>query len=155
MSERMSRQEWSFLLEGTRTAKLATTRRDGQPHVVPVWFTLDGDDVIFATGADSVKGRALRRDGRASLCVDDERPPYAFVAIEGHATITTDRDDLLHWATRIGGRYMGEDKAESLRQAQRRRGRAARSDQSQASAGAQKDRRLTGELSVAGRGGKR
>jgi hypothetical protein len=35
--------------------KLATTRADGRPHVVPIWFVLDGDDLVFNTGADTVK----------------------------------------------------------------------------------------------------
>jgi nitroimidazol reductase NimA-like FMN-containing flavoprotein (pyridoxamine 5'-phosphate oxidase superfamily) len=41
----------AFLLEGTRTGHLATTRADGSAHVAPVWFTLDGDDLVFMTGA--------------------------------------------------------------------------------------------------------
>lgn len=77
MREMTSDERRAFLLAGTRTAKLATTRRDGAPHVVPIWFVLDADDVVFTTGADTVKGLALRRDGRVSLCVDDERPPFA------------------------------------------------------------------------------
>lgn len=68
-----------FLLHGTRTGKLATVREGGRPHVVPIWFVLDGDDVVLTTGEDTVKGRNLRRDPRASLCVDDEDPPFAYV----------------------------------------------------------------------------
>lgn len=98
----------AFLLEGTRTAKVAVTRRDGRPHVLPAWFLLDGDDVVFTTGAATVRGRALRREGRASLCVDEERAPYAFVRINGPVTISEDSDQLHHWAGRIAARYMGE-----------------------------------------------
>ena len=94
------------------TAKLATVRRDGRPHVAPIWFDLDGDDIVFTTGVDSVKGRTIRRDPRVSVCVDDERPPFSFVIIEGDARIVEDADELLRWATSIAGRYMGEDRAE-------------------------------------------
>jgi PPOX class probable F420-dependent enzyme len=104
----------AFLLTGTRTAKLATVRPDGRPHVAPIWFVLDGDDVIFNTGADTVKGRALRRDPRVAMVVDDEAPPFAYVFIEGTATISEELDEMLRWATRIGGRYMGEDNAEAF-----------------------------------------
>ena len=93
------------------TAKLATVRRDGRPHVAPIWFDLDGDDIVFTTGVDSVKGRTIRRDPRVSVCVDDERPPFSFVIIEGDARIVEDADELLRWATSIAGRYMGEDRA--------------------------------------------
>lgn len=104
----------AFLQEGTRTLKLATTRDDGRPHVAPVWFLLDGDMIVFTTGAETVKGKALRRDGHVALCVDDERPPFAFVLIEGTAMISTDAAGLRRWATRIAARYMGADQAEAF-----------------------------------------
>jgi PPOX class probable F420-dependent enzyme len=95
-----------------RTAKLAVVRADGSPHVAPVWVDLDGDDVMFMTAADTIKGKAIRRDPRVALCWDDERPPFSFVTVAGTAILTTEPDELLHWATRIGGRYMGADRAE-------------------------------------------
>jgi PPOX class probable F420-dependent enzyme len=105
----MTETEWrEFLVAGTRTGKLATTRADGRPHVVPVWFVLDGDDLVFNTGADTVKGRSLIRTGWASLCVDDESPPFSFVTLSGPVTISTDPDEILLWATRIAARYMGD-----------------------------------------------
>ena len=115
MPRTMDDAEWrAFVSEGTRTGKLGTTRHDGRPHVVPIWFVLDGDDFVFNTGAHSIKGRALARNGIAVLCVDDERPPYAFVTVTGTVTITTERDDLRRWATAIGARYMGADRAEEF-----------------------------------------
>jgi PPOX class probable F420-dependent enzyme len=96
-----------------RTAKLAVTRADGSPHVAPVWVDLDGDDIVFMTSADTVKGKAILRDGRVALCWDDERPPFSFVTVRGTTTTSTDPDELLAWATRIGGRYMGAEQAEA------------------------------------------
>ena len=111
----MTRDEWqAFLSEGTRTGKLATVRKDGRPHVVPIWFVLDGEDILLTTGGDSVKAKALKRDGRACLCVDDERPPFAFVMVEAQASISEDPDEMLRWATAIGGRYMGPERAEEF-----------------------------------------
>jgi len=95
-----------------RTAKLAVVRADGSPHVAPVWTDLDGDDVMFMTSADTIKGKAIFRDPRICLCWDDERPPFSFVTIRGRARTSTDADELLVWATRIGGRYMGEARAD-------------------------------------------
>ena len=94
-----------------RTAKLAVVRKNGSPHVAPVWVALDGDDVIFMTSADTIKGKALLRDPRVSLCFDDDRPPFSFVTIAGTVTLSTEPDDLLRWGTLIGGRYMGAEKA--------------------------------------------
>lgn len=95
-----------------RTAKLGVVRADGSPHVAPVWVDLDGDDVVFMTSADTVKGKAILRDPRVALCWDDERPPFSFLTISGSATTDTDPGELMRWATRIGGRYMGADRAE-------------------------------------------
>lgn len=115
----MSRQQTpreiaSFLMHGTRTAKVATTMPGGQPHVMPVWFVLDGEELVFTTGADSVKGRNLRRDPRIALVVDEDVPPYAFVHIRGRVRISEDTDDLQRFATEIGARYMGKDRAEEF-----------------------------------------
>lgn len=103
-----------FVLERpARTAKLAVVRADGSPLVVPVWVDLDDDQVVFMTGADTGKGRSIRRDGRVSLCWDDERPPFSFVTVSGTATTTDDLDEMLHWGRRIAARYVGEDRAEA------------------------------------------
>jgi PPOX class probable F420-dependent enzyme len=104
----------AFLMYGTRTAKVATTMRSGQPHVMPVWFVLDGEDVVFTTGAGSIKARNLRRDPRIALVVDEDAPPYAFVHMRGEARISEDMDELLRLATEIGGRYMGPGLAEEF-----------------------------------------
>jgi PPOX class probable F420-dependent enzyme len=103
-----------FLSHGTRTAKLATSRPGGRPHVMPVWFMLDGEELVFTTWGDSVKGRNLRRDPRAAIVVDEEVAPFAFVHIRGHVTLSEDLDELLRFAAAIAGRYMGADRAEEF-----------------------------------------
>jgi hypothetical protein len=96
-----------------RTAKLATVRADGRPHLAPVWYDVDDDgSVLFSTGAATVKGRNLLRDPRASLCVDDDRPPFSFVVLEGTVEISDDLVEVRNVATRLGGRYMGAERAE-------------------------------------------
>ena len=95
-----------------RTAKLATVRADGRPHVAPIWIALDGDQILFNTGENTAKGKAIRRDPRVALCFDDERPPFSFVVYEGDAEIVDDPDQLLLWATEIARRYMGDQLAE-------------------------------------------
>jgi PPOX class probable F420-dependent enzyme len=112
----MPEDRWrAFLLERPRTAKLATTRKDGRPHIAPIWIDLDDDgSIIFTTSSTSVKGRSIKRDPRISMCVDDDRPPFSYVVLEGVATTSEDPEELLRGATRIGGRYMGAGRAEEF-----------------------------------------
>lgn len=104
----------AFLSEGTRTGKLGYVASDGRPLVAPVWFIVDGQQLVFNTGKDTAKGRALSRDARVVLCVDDDRPPFSFVQIQGTAAFSENPEELLDTATRIGRRYMGEDRADEF-----------------------------------------
>jgi PPOX class probable F420-dependent enzyme len=106
----------AFLMsDPPHTGKLATTRKDGSPHVTPVWYVLDDDgNILFNTGAESLKGRTLRRDPRCAMCVDDERPPFSFVVVSGTAELIDDLVQIRRWAAIIGGRYMGAEEAEAF-----------------------------------------
>jgi PPOX class probable F420-dependent enzyme len=103
----------AFLLHATRTGKLATVRPDGRPHVVPIWFVLDDDMLLFTTWHATVKATNIRSNSYVSLCVDDENPPFAYAMLEGTATLVDDQEQLKLWATRIAARYMGSDLAEA------------------------------------------
>jgi PPOX class probable F420-dependent enzyme len=103
-----------FLEHGTRTAKLATVGPDTHPHVVPVWFVLDGEDLVVTTMSGSMKARHMALNPRVAVSVDDERPPFAFVAIRGTATLHPNPVDLLTWLTRIAHRYFAGPEADDL-----------------------------------------
>ena len=103
-----------FLLQGTFTGKLGTINKDGTPHVVPIWYTVDGEDnIIFNTSDKSVKAKNIRRDNRVRLCVDDQTPLFSFVTINGIAEIISNEpSEVYKWAKIIAARYMGYDKSE-------------------------------------------
>lgn len=103
-----------FLSAGTRTGMLGYVASDGRPLVAPVWFLVEDGRLVFNTGRETSKGRALARDSRVVLCVDDPHPPYSFVQVQGVATVSEDPRELLDTATRIGARYMGADRAEQF-----------------------------------------
>jgi PPOX class probable F420-dependent enzyme len=107
-----------FLTAGTRTGKLGFVAADGRPLVAPVWFVLEGPDdapeLVFNTGKTTAKARAVARDPRLVVCVDLQEPPYAYVQVQGVATVSEDPDELIRTATAIGARYMGADRAEEF-----------------------------------------
>jgi len=110
-----------FLMQGTFTGKLATVKKDGSSHVVPIWFVLDNENnrhkvgnIIFTTGESSTKANNIRQDNRVSISVDDQVPPFSFVTIFGIAKIYPyKRKEVLKWATKIAERYMGKSNAEA------------------------------------------
>lgn len=104
----------AFLSEGTRTGMLAFVASDGRPLVTPVWFVVDDGDLAFNTELHTPKGRAVQRDPRVAICVDDPHPPYSFVQVQGLAAVSDDPQDVLDIATRTGSRYMGADRADEF-----------------------------------------
>lgn len=104
----------AFLSEGTRTGMLGFVASDGRPLVTPVWFVVDNGELAFNTDRNGAKGRALQRDHRVTICVDDPHPPYSFVQVQGLATMSEDPQEVLDIATRAGARYMGADRADEF-----------------------------------------
>src|ERR671919_1921175 len=123
MTEMSKAEIARFLMHGTFTAKLATVKNDGSPHVVPIWFILDGQknqarkgigDIIFTTYNSSLKALNIQRDNRVSICVDDQIPQFSFVTILGTAKIVRQKyNELLKWNTRIAERYVGKRNAKA------------------------------------------
>lgn len=116
MSEMSKRQIRGFLNKGTFTGKLATVRKDGSSHVVPIWFVLEYrnnevnlGNIYFTTFIGSVKAENIQRDNRLSICIDDQTPPFTFVTIHGTAKLYPYKQkEVLKWATRIAKRYVGK-----------------------------------------------
>jgi PPOX class probable F420-dependent enzyme len=104
-------QVLAFLDAGAPTAHLATVRPDGRPHVVPIWYVVDGRDLVFVTHSSSVKARNLRRTEYAAVSVDDPQPPFSFVTVEGPVTLVSDMDQVRHWGKLGAARYIGADAA--------------------------------------------
>lgn len=94
-----------------RPGVLATTRADGRPHAAPIWYDVQDGAIWFNTGADTVKGRNLLRTGQAALTVQDDVAPFSFVTVTGGVEVIDDLDQVRRWAARIGGRYMGAERA--------------------------------------------
>ncbi len=103
-----------FLAYGTRTGKVSYLAASGRPLVTPVWFIVEDDSLVFNTGKDTAKGRALARDPQTSLCVDLQEPPFAFVQVQGDAELSEDPAELLRTATAIAARYVGPERAEEF-----------------------------------------
>ena len=114
MADTITPEVLAFLSAGTRTGKLGWVAADGRPLVAPVWFVVEDGTLLFTTGRETAKGRAVARDPRLVVCVDSEVSPYGFVQVQGVAETSEDVAELVRSATAIGGRYMGPDRAEEF-----------------------------------------
>lgn len=71
---------------------IATLRRDGSPHIVPVWFRWDAGAVTIWTTGTRVWVQNLLRDPRVAFSVQTFEEPYPAVMVRGTATIATADD---------------------------------------------------------------
>ena len=101
-----------------RIAVLAYVRADGRPGQAPIWYRVDGARFFMSTVTGSPKHRALRRDPRICLTIQDERPPYRAVLADGEAVPRalpareTDGISALRYFGRVAARAYATQTAE-------------------------------------------
>jgi PPOX class probable F420-dependent enzyme len=104
----MSRAEREEFLAGVHIGVLSVaTGDDTGPLTIPIWYTYQpGGTLNVSTGPGTRKAQAIAAAGRFSLCVQDERPPYKYVTVEGPAAIedATDAERL-----ELARRYLGTE----------------------------------------------
>ena len=93
-------------LEDVHLCVIATTSRDGSPHVAGLWYELRGDSIVMNTGTASKKVRNLRRDPRASVIVMESNPPR-HVSVDGR--VTFDEEHVLEDLRSLATRYFGQE----------------------------------------------
>ena len=115
MPHRMSQDEaWTFLRAGDMTATFASIRDDARPHAVPTWYAVDGDEIVFTTWHTTVKAANIREHPEVVVVVQDPKPPYSYVSVEGEARLIDDLGQCREISTLLGGKYMGKDRAEEF-----------------------------------------
>jgi PPOX class probable F420-dependent enzyme len=87
MSIGMSAQEIEDFLSDGHTARIATVKPNDSPHVTPVWYLWEKNQLWMTIPKDSVKARNIRRNNKLAVTIDTDKPPIKAVIIEGTATI--------------------------------------------------------------------
>jgi PPOX class probable F420-dependent enzyme len=103
----MTDAERDEFLDGVHVGILSIARDGKGPLALPVWYDHDGDDIVIFMSSSSPKARLLRTYGRATFTVQDERPPYRYVMVEGPVTVVDERHDVTEMATRYLGPELG------------------------------------------------
>ena len=78
------------ILQGPYTGVLTTLFADGSPQSTPLWFLLDGDDILFSTTAGKQKLRNIARDPRATFAVYNPTNDMSYVEVRGTIVVTDD-----------------------------------------------------------------
>ncbi len=88
----MTPEEVQEFLDGNTVLQVATTGRDGYPHLAPMWYVMDGDRVVFRSFTKSQKIVNLRRNPRLTVLVEtgDEYSQLRGVMIKAEAELVTD-----------------------------------------------------------------
>jgi PPOX class probable F420-dependent enzyme len=90
--------------------RLATNGADGYPNCVPLWYAIDGDDVVIISDKNTAKVRNLARDPRAVVTIGGEPDQGPAYMIKGRVTLTDDPDH--RWLRRMTERYEPPEQAE-------------------------------------------
>lgn len=110
----LSRADVERFLQGPWSARLACVRRDGSPHVVPVWYEWT-NRCLWVTASPDASWRTYIAAGKqVSLSVDEPWPPLRRACIAGHAEPVANADipgGLVGLRRRLATRYLGQGAA--------------------------------------------
>lgn len=95
MSIVMSAQEIEGFLSGGHTARIATVKPDNSPHVTPVWYLWENNQLLVTIPKDSVKARNIRQNNKVAVTIDTDKAPIKAVIIEGTAKIEELSDEIM------------------------------------------------------------
>ncbi len=111
----MTPEERTAFLSEHRLAIVGAVRVDAPPQLSPVYYVMDGDDLLISTTATRAKARVVRRDPRVSVCVLGEQSPFPYLTVYGRGRIET--DGAVDVMMAIGGAMTGSPLPDSARPA--------------------------------------
>ena len=102
----MNEEQRKFAAE-VNVAVLATVDGKGRAHATPIWYMLDGDEIVMSVGRGGQKHRNMERNPEVTLVIDSRKVPYFALMVAGRIEIgpAPTEEDRLALATR----YLGED----------------------------------------------
>ena len=113
MTFTMTHTERETFLAALHVGVLGISTPDRGPVLLPVWYSYEpGGDILFITNKNAKKVKHLEREGRFTLCVQDESPPYSYVSVEGPIISIEDADHERE-LTPIARRYLGKERGDA------------------------------------------
>lgn len=117
----MTPEERRQFLEQHRLCVVGYGRSDGPPSLSPVYYVMDGEDLLISTTATRAKTRAIRRNPDVSICVLGEAMPFPYLTVYGCGRI--EEEGAVDAMMKVGGAMSGSPIPESARPAVEERAR--------------------------------
>ena len=76
-----------FLSERGHLARIGTVDADGMPRVLPLWFIIRDDELLFTPRSPAIIWKNIERDPRVGISIDEEADPWRKVSVQGHVVV--------------------------------------------------------------------
>ena len=103
------------LLQSTIPARLAYIATDGTPRVVPIWFHWNGREFVMATPLKAPKLKALAKNPKVALTIDDNSFPHKVLLVRGTALLKS-VDGIVPEYAAAAERYFGQEQGRAWMQ---------------------------------------
>lgn len=103
-------EDFRKFLEQPHVARIAVIDDEGYPHVVPIWYALDGEDLIFFSTRTTRKVVHAQANPKAAVTIGGEPYGAEGYLLKGEITIEEDREN--RWMSIITHRYEPKDEAD-------------------------------------------
>jgi hypothetical protein len=100
------------LLQSTVPARLAYVWTDGTPRVVPIWFHWDGREFVLGTPPKAPKVKALAKNPKVAMTIDDNGFPHKVLLVRGTARLETVNGIVPEYAL-AAERYFGSQQGKA------------------------------------------
>lgn len=100
------------LLKSKIPARLAYVWTDGTPRVIPIWFHWNGREIVMATPPKAPKLKALAKNPKVSLTIDDNTFPHKVLLIRGTARLEN-VDGIVPEYVAAADRYFGPEQGKA------------------------------------------
>jgi PPOX class probable F420-dependent enzyme len=100
------------LLQSTIPARLAYIGTDGAPRVVPIWFHWDGREMVMASPPKAPKVKALRKNPKVAVTIDDNNFPHRVLLLRG-VTRLEEVDGVVPEYALAAERYFGPEQGQA------------------------------------------
>ena len=100
------------LLQSTIPARLAYIWTDGSPRVVPIWFHWNGREFVLGTPSKAPKLKALAKNPKVALTIDDVNFPHKVLLVRGTARLQSVKGVVPEYAT-AAERYFGAEQGKA------------------------------------------